>query len=127
MKTNTHFFFFFSHFFLEWEMSPTNALYSECVFVALLIQCVRRMRPIISSYGARMSVHYFSTLFHKWHIFEKKLWDIKCKNSYANVLQFYIIPTFPVLLFYENYLLHNLIMIRFLSFQKASHGTQFSY
>ena len=46
--------------------------YSECVFVASVIQYARRMLRIISSSVACLAVLYISTLSHKRHIFEKK-------------------------------------------------------
>jgi len=51
--------------------------YSECVFVALIIQHAKRMRPIILACVACPSLQYFSTLSHKQHDF----WE---KNSYSS-------------------------------------------
>ena len=41
--------------------------YSECVFVALVIQHAIRMRKIILSSAASLAVPYFPTLSHKLH------------------------------------------------------------
>ena len=41
--------------------------YSECVFVALLIQRAKRMRRVILSYVDCLGLQYFSALSHKRH------------------------------------------------------------
>jgi len=45
--------------------------YSECVFVALVMQDAKRMRPITLSRGLSGSTIFF-TLSHKGHDFRKK-------------------------------------------------------
>jgi hypothetical protein len=42
-----------------------SIIYSECVFVALVMQHVKRMRSITLSIVARPATPYFSTLSHK--------------------------------------------------------------
>jgi hypothetical protein len=51
--------------------------YSECVFVALVIQHATRMSRIILSSGACLTVPYFSRLSHRRHNFRKNLLNIK--------------------------------------------------
>ena len=46
--------------------------YSECTFVALVIQNATRMRRIILLSVACPAVTYFSLLLHKWDEFRKK-------------------------------------------------------
>jgi len=53
--------------------------YSECKFVALVKQHLKRMRRIILSPVACLAVKYFSTLSHKRHDFRgKKLLNVQC-------------------------------------------------
>jgi hypothetical protein len=46
--------------------------YSECVFVALVIKHVKRIRRVILSSVVCLSPHYFSALSHKRHDYRKK-------------------------------------------------------
>jgi len=45
---------------------------SECVPIALVIRCAKYMCLIKLSSVAFLAVPHFSTLFHKWHDFQKK-------------------------------------------------------
>jgi hypothetical protein len=56
----------FAQPFLHWKSSITH---SQCVFVALVIQHVIRMRRITLSSVGWTAVQHFSTLSHKWHDF----------------------------------------------------------
>jgi hypothetical protein len=55
-----------------------NKKTSECVFVSLVIQHVKRMHSILLSYMACLAIQYFSTLFHKRHYLKKMAFNIKC-------------------------------------------------
>jgi hypothetical protein len=58
------------------DVRAISITYSECVFVALIIQHVKRMRGIMSSV-ASLSLLYFSSLSHKMRHFGKQLVNIK--------------------------------------------------
>jgi hypothetical protein len=47
-------------------------IFSECVFIALVIQQVKGTRRIALLFVACLVLPYFSTLFHKRHDFQKK-------------------------------------------------------
>ena len=60
-------------------MEAISIVYSECVFVAVVCQHIKRMRRLTLSFVACLAIAYFSTLFHKRHDFrEKRLSNIKC-------------------------------------------------
>jgi hypothetical protein len=52
-------------------------IYSECEFVALVIQHSKRMGPIVLSSVASPTLQYFSTLSHKVTTFEKSYHNMK--------------------------------------------------
>ena len=55
-----------------------NILYSECVFVAIVVHCTRRMRRITLSSVDCLAVHHFPTLSLKQHNFLRKFLNVKC-------------------------------------------------
>jgi len=56
-----------------------NITYSESMFVALVIQHVMRMRPVLVSCLASPTLHHFSTLSLKRHDFQNKIFEhAKC-------------------------------------------------
>ena len=59
---------------------------SKCVFVALVIQHAKRMRPIILSRLACPAVSHFSTLSRKRHDFRKKRKHDGTSNVYFDFL-----------------------------------------
>ena len=59
--------------------------YSECVSVALVFHHAKRMRPVISSSSACLTLPYVPTLYHKWHNFRKN--NIEHKNVFWFSLQ----------------------------------------
>ena len=64
---------------LQWK--AIGITYSECVFLALVLQDKMLMRRIILSSVACPVLQYFFTLSHKRHDFrkrKKKLFNIKC-------------------------------------------------
>jgi hypothetical protein len=65
--------------------------YSECVSVALVIQHAKRMRRIVLSNVARMVLHYFSTVTHKFYDFPKIVIEHKMcvYSSLTNKCTFY--------------------------------------
>jgi hypothetical protein len=68
--------------------------YSECVSAALVIWHAKRMRRIIVSSVACLTLPYFSESSHKRHDFRKKLLNIKCVFRFS--LQF-LSETFLIL------------------------------
>ena len=72
--------------------SPEKAisiLDSECLFVTLIIQHVKRMRRTILPSVACLAAPYISTLSHKRHDFEKKkkVFDLKmCASIWSKIL-----------------------------------------
>jgi hypothetical protein len=54
-----------------------NITYSECVFVALIIQLAKGMHRVVLSSVARLAVPYFYTLSHKRNIFRKGIAEQK--------------------------------------------------
>jgi hypothetical protein len=50
-----------------------SVTYSECVFVALVIQHAKRMRRVILTSVASPALQHFSTLSHKRHDFRKSV------------------------------------------------------
>ena len=53
-------------------------IYSECVYVAIVIQHTMRMRTIILSSVTCLILPYFSTLFYKYIIFGKIIGHKMC-------------------------------------------------
>ena len=66
--------------------------YSEYVFVAWVIQHAKRMRRIMLSHVACPVLRYFSTLSHKRHDFQEKIF-----------LSLNFLPRFSVLLLSETF------------------------
>jgi len=56
--------------------------------MALVIQHTKRMRRIILSPVASLSLQYFSTLSHKRHDFRRELLNIKCVVALSLELSF---------------------------------------
>jgi hypothetical protein len=56
---------------------PISVTYSECVFVSLVIQHVKRMRRFILPCVACPAVPYFSTLSRKRHDYREKIVERK--------------------------------------------------
>jgi len=54
-----------------WLGKAMGVTYSECVFVALVIQRIMHMSRIIWSYVACLTVPYFYILSHKWRDFRE--------------------------------------------------------
>jgi hypothetical protein len=50
-----------------------NIAHSDCVSVGFVIQNTKPMHCIKLSSGTFLTVPHFSTLFHKWHDFQKKV------------------------------------------------------
>jgi hypothetical protein len=68
-----------------------NITYSECGFVALVIQLVKRMLPVILSSVTCLNLQYYSTLSHTRHVREKNMGRkmcvlIFCINFFLNIL-----------------------------------------
>jgi len=59
---------------LLWTSSVT---YSECVFVALVIQHAKHMHHVLLSSMASLALQHFSTLSHKQHDFQKEVIEHK--------------------------------------------------
>ena len=54
-----------------------SVTYSECESVALIIQHAKRMRRIVLLNVARLALHFFSTLSHKFYDFRKRVIEHK--------------------------------------------------
>jgi len=67
------------------------------VFAALVIQHAKRLNPIIVRRVACLAVPYFSTYFHKWHFFRKRLLNVKCVFWYSPQLLSKKFPTLRII------------------------------
>ena len=70
------------------RVKAIRVTYSECVSVALVIQCKKRMRCTILSSVACAAVRYFSKLSHKRHDFRRgggELLRMKCVLTFSTM------------------------------------------